>query len=92
MLLVENEWNNLDKARFQHDMACGKYKDLTKITELDNILRDQALKIAINPKHDGYQKGLASMVCKFLIKDLQEVVLNLCQINDLSTNFVNQLL
>ena len=73
-------------------MACGKYKDLTKITELDNILRDQAFKIAINPKHDGYQKGLASMVCKFLIKDLQEVVLNLCQINDLSTNFVNQLL
>ena len=29
--------NDLDKARFQHDMACGKYKDLTKITELDKF-------------------------------------------------------
>ena len=26
-------WNDLDKACFQHDMAYGRYKDLTKIAE-----------------------------------------------------------
>ena len=27
--------NDLDKACFQHDMTYGKYKDLTKRTQLD---------------------------------------------------------
>ena len=41
--------NDLDKACFQHDIAYGKYKDLTKRTESDKVLRDKALKIASNP-------------------------------------------
>ena len=32
--------NDLDKACFQHDMAYGRYKDLTKITESDKVLED----------------------------------------------------
>ena len=28
-------------------------------------MRDKALKIASDPKYDGYQRGLASMVYKF---------------------------
>ena len=32
------------------------------------MLRDKAFKIAKNPKYDGYQRGLASMVCKFFDK------------------------
>ena len=54
--------NDLDKFCFQHDMACGKYKDLTKRTQSDKVLRDKVFKIANNPKYDGYQRGLASMV------------------------------
>ena len=60
--------NEFDKACFQHDMACGKSKDLIKRTQSDKILKDKAFKIASNPKYDGYQRGLASMVYKFFNK------------------------
>ena len=60
--------NKLDKACFQHDMAYGKSKDLVKRTQSDKVLRDKAFKIASDPKYDGYQKGLASMVYKFFDK------------------------
>ena len=56
--------NELDKARFQHDLAYGKSKDLVKKTQSDNVLRDKAFKIASDPKYDGYQRGLASMFYK----------------------------
>ena len=54
--------NDLDKTYFQHDMAYGKYKDLTKRKESDKVLRYKAFKIANNPKYNGYETGLASMV------------------------------
>ena len=57
--------NELDKACFQHDMAYGKSNDLVKRTQLDNVLRDKAFKIASDPKYHGYQRGLASMVYTF---------------------------
>ena len=60
--------NELDKACFQHDMAYGKSKDLAKRTQSDKILKDKAFKIASDPKYDGYQRGLASMVYKFFDK------------------------
>ena len=60
--------NELDKSCFQHDMAYGKSKDLEKRTQSDIILRDKAFKIASDPKYDGYQRGLASMVYKFFDK------------------------
>ena len=56
--------NEQDKACFQH-MVYGKSKDLAKRTQLDKVLRDKAFKIASDPKHDGYQWGLALMVYKF---------------------------
>ena len=34
----------------------------------DEVLRDKAFEIASNPKYDGYQRGLASMVYKFFDK------------------------
>ena len=43
----------LDKACFEHDMACCKSKDLAERTESDNFLRDKAFKIASDPKQDG---------------------------------------
>ena len=60
--------NELGKACFQHDMAYGKPKDLVKRTQSDKVLRDKAFKFASDPKYDGYQRGLASMVCKFFDK------------------------
>ena len=32
------------------------------------VLRDKAFKVASDPKYDGYQRGLASMVYKFFDK------------------------
>ena len=52
--------NELDKACFQHHMAYGDFKDLTKRTTSDKILRDKAFNIAKNPKYDGYRRDLAS--------------------------------
>ena len=46
-------------------MAYGDFKDLAKRTASDKFLRDKAFNIAKNPKYDGYQRGLASMVYKF---------------------------
>ena len=60
--------NKLDKACFQHDMAYGDCKYLTKRTASDKILRDKAFNIAKNPKYDGYQREFASMVYKFFDK------------------------
>ena len=56
--------NKLDKACFQHDMVHGDFKDLTGRTTSDKILRDKGFNIAKNPKYDGYQRDLASMVDK----------------------------
>ena len=57
--------NELDKACFVHDAAYFDSKDLTKRTVADKILKNKAFDIAKDPKYDGYQRGLASMVYKF---------------------------
>ena len=49
-------------------MAYGDFKDIKRRTASDKILRDKAFDIAKNPKYDGYQRGLASMVYKFFDK------------------------
>ena len=42
-------------------MAYGDFKDLTRRTASDEILRDKVFNTAKNPKYDGYQSGLASI-------------------------------
>ena len=49
-------------------MAYGSLKDLARRTTSDKVLRDKAFNIAKNPKYDGYQRGLASMVYKYFDK------------------------
>ena len=49
--------NELDKACFQNDIACGDFKDLAKRTASDKFLRDKAFSIDKNPKYDGYQRS-----------------------------------
>ena len=60
--------NELGKACFQHDMAYGDLKDLKRRTQSDKVLKGKAFEIASNPKYDGYQRALASMVYKFFDK------------------------
>ena len=60
--------NELDKACFQHYMAYGDFKDLTRRTASDKILRDEAFYIAKNRKYYGYQRGLALIVYNFFDK------------------------
>ena len=60
--------NELDKTYFQYYMAYGDFKDLTKETASDKILRDKLFNIAKYPKCDRYQWGLTSMVYKLFNK------------------------
>ena len=60
--------NDLDKACFQHYMAYNKFKDLEKRTQSDIVLKNKAFKIASNPKYNGYERGLASIVYNFFDK------------------------
>ena len=54
-------------------MAFGDFKDLLRWTTFDKVLRDKGFNIAKNPKYDGYQRELASMVCKFLDKNFLQI-------------------
>ena len=58
-------------------MAYGDFKDLNRRTAADKVLRDKAYNIAEDPKYDGHQRGLASMVYKYLIKKLLVAVLKI---------------
>ena len=49
-------------------LAYGDFKYLSRRTVTDKILRDKAFNTAKNPKYYGYQRGLASMFYRFLIK------------------------
>ena len=57
--------NRLDAACFQHDSAYAKYKDRLNRKQSDIVLKNKALEIATDPRVNGYQRGLASMVYKF---------------------------
>ena len=46
-------------------MAYGDFKDLPRRTASDKVICDKAFNIAKNPKYDGYQPGLASMIYNF---------------------------
>ena len=62
--------NELDKACFQHDMTYGDFKDLTRRTVSDKILRDKAFNIAKNLKYDRIKEVLLEWFINFLIKKI----------------------
>ena len=49
-------------------MTYGDFKDLARRTKSDKFLRDKVIEIAKNPKYNGYQRGLGSMVYNFFDK------------------------
>ena len=69
-------------------MAYGKLKDLVKRTQSDKVLKNKAFEIASDLKHDGYQKELASMVYKVLIKNLLHLI-NLAEVESLINQIIN---
>ena len=84
----------LDKACFQHDMAYADFKDLTRRKAFHEIWRNKAFNFAKNPKYDGCQRGLASMIYKFFLKkNLLVVVLKMriSQTKNQLKNYTNQL-
>ena len=84
--------NDLNKAYFQHDMAYGKHKDLTKITQSNKVLGNKAFKIANNPEYDGCQRRLASMVFKLFWKKSGNGIKSIPNQQQLKMNLINQLL
>ena len=82
--------HELDKARFQHDIAYGYFKDLKKRTASDNVLRDKAFNIAKNPKYDGYQRRLTSMIYKFFDKKTKGSVVTLANISAIKSITQNE--
>ena len=56
--------NELDEACFQHDMTYRDFKDLNRRTFADKVLQDKTFNIAKDPKYEGYQREIASMVYK----------------------------
>ena len=53
---------------FAHDAVYSDSTDLAKRTISDKSLKDKGYEITRNPKNDGYQRALASMVYKFCDK------------------------
>ena len=45
-------------------MASGYFEDLDRRTFADKVLHNKAFNIAKDPKYEGYQRGIASMVYK----------------------------
>ena len=82
--------NDFEKACFQHDMAYGKQKDLTKRTQSDKALTDKAFKVMMDIEEDYLES--------FLIKNLKTVVSLRLQISlflisyNLKVNLINFLL
>ena len=79
--------NELDKACFVHDAAYSDSKDLiTKRTIADKNLKNRAFDIAKDPKYDGFQRGLASMVYKFFDSKVSGSSVKLISENEQLTN------
>ena len=75
-------------------MAYGDFKDLTRRTASDKILRDKSFDFTKNPKYDGYQRELASMVYKGFDKITSGSGIKNKNMSDqqLVENYTNQLL
>ena len=76
-------------------MTYGDFKDSTKRTASDKILRDKAFNIAKNPKYNGYQRGLASMVYKVFAEtklQAEQLKMKIFLTKNYLKNYTNQLL
>ena len=77
----------------------GAYKDLPRRTASGNVLLGKTFKCASNPKCEGYQQGLASIVYNFFDKKLlfakeqeftKDFLPQFLRINNWSMNYTSQ--
>ena len=78
--------NELDKTCFKHDAAYTKYKDVENRLISDQKFKNRAYDIASNPKYDGYQRGLASIVYKFLDSKVAPLDKKTISVKDIKNN------
>lgn len=81
----------LSKACFQHAIVYHVYKDLSKRTASDNVLREKKFAIASNLNDDGYQRGLASMVYNLFDKTSKDIAHTGTEIISKDQQLVNEL-
>ena len=62
------------KTNFQHNTAYGDFKDFPRRAASDKVLHDETFNITKNPKYNGHQLGLVSMVYKFFDKSLEVTI------------------
>ena len=82
-------------------MAYEDFTDLNRRTTYDKTMRGKAFNIAKNPKYDGYQRGIPSMVYKFFYKNplclqiklllVERIKMRIFQTKNLLKNYTNQL-
>ena len=86
--------NKLGKSCFQHDMASRDFKDLTRRTCANRVLRDKAFNIAKDSNMLDIKKVLLQLLINFLIKKLLVVVvkMKIFLIKNLQKSYKNQLL
>ena len=70
----------MPEMHLKHDAAYKKYKDVENRLISDQKLTNSAYDIASNPKYDGYQRDLASMVYKFFDSKVDPLDKKLCQV------------
>ena len=54
--------------KFSTRYGLWQVQRIKKRTQSDKVLKQKVFEMAANPKYDGYQRGLASMVYKFFDK------------------------
>ena len=64
---------------------------MNRRTAADKVLHDKALNIATDPRYDGYERGLVSVVYKCFDKKLLVAVLKTFLIKNLRKNYRNKL-
>ena len=64
------------KLCFEHNAAYSNSKNLAQRTIADKTLKERDYKNTLNPKYDGYQTGVGSMVYKFLDKKTGSVAIS----------------
>ena len=72
--------NELHKVCFQHNMACGDFKDLARKTASDKVLRDKAFNIAKKQNMMDIKEVLLLWFINFLIKNLFQLQIYLLKV------------
>ena len=75
LLKTKKEFKNLKKQETQKYIYRNEldtdFKDIAKRTASDKALRDKVFNITKDPKYDGLERGLATVVYKFFNKKIR---------------------